>query len=357
MPDAMTPRQNQRMTALTMPVLEGEGIRLRSFTSADTAAVIAAGRDPYIPWVTTVGAGGDQDAARQYVDRQHERARDGAGWSFAIADAVTDEAMGQIGVWVSLPRHGRFHIGYWVSPDFRRAGVMSRALRLATDFVFGLEGFVRVELFIEPWNDGSLGVARNSGYRCEGLLRASHIIDGEPRDMLLCARTIRDGEETDRPASPERVTAVPTADDAPELLVLQRCCWVSEAIANDTLDIPPLHESLADVRAWIDEWTVLTVRDEPRLVAAVRGRLMGDTWEIGRLMVAPDLAGQGIGRRLLAQIERLAPAQATTFELFTGARSTRNIELYERAGYRIVDSSAVPPGHISGAVVLRKPVE
>ncbi len=144
--------------------------------------------------------------------------------------------------------------------------------------------------------------------------------------------------------------------DAAELLVLQRCCWVAEAIANDTLDIPPLHESLADVRAWIGEWTVLTVRDGTRLVGAVRGRLVGDTWEIGRLMVAPDLAGRGLGRRLLEQAERLAPSETTTFELFTGARSARNIDLYERAGYRVVESSAVPPGHISGAVVLRKPV-
>ena len=34
------------------------------------------------------------------------------------------------------------------------------------------------------------------------------------------------------------------AADAAELLVLQRCCRVDEAIANDTLDVPALHESL-----------------------------------------------------------------------------------------------------------------
>ena len=44
-------------------------------------------------------------------------------------------------------------------------------------------------------------------------------------------------------------------DDAAELLVLQRCCWVDEAIANETLDIGALHESLDDVRRWLDEWS------------------------------------------------------------------------------------------------------
>lgn len=151
------------------------------------------------------------------------------------------------------------------------------------------------------------------------------------------------------------VTGVAGDPDTAELMVLQRCCWVSEAFANETLDIPPLRETLDDIRDWVGSWTVLVMRDGPRLVAAVRGRLVGATWEIGRLMVAPDLTGRGIGRRLLAHIERLAPTDTTTFELFTGARSTRNIDLYERAGYRVVDSVDVPPGHITGAIVLRKP--
>ena len=50
-----------------------------------------------------------------------------------------------------------------------------------------------------------------------------------------------------------------SAVDAPELLVLQRCCWVDEAVANDTLDVPALHETLGDVRAWVDAWTTWCV--------------------------------------------------------------------------------------------------
>jgi hypothetical protein len=61
-----------------------------------------------------------------------------------------------------------------------------------------------------------------------------------------------------------------TADDAAELLVLQRCCWVDEAIANDTLDIPALHESLDDVLAWLADWPTWCVRVDGRLVGAVR---------------------------------------------------------------------------------------
>jgi hypothetical protein len=39
-----------------------------------------------------------------------------------------------------------------------------------------------------------------------------------------------------------------TPGDAAELMVLQRCCWVDEAIANDTFDVPALRETVDEVR-------------------------------------------------------------------------------------------------------------
>ena len=138
--------------------------------------------------------------------------------------------------------------------------------------------------------------------------------------------------------------------DAAELLVLQRCCWVAEAIANDTLDIPALHETLDDVRQWLAEWTTWCVRRRGRLVGGVRAHRDGDAWEIGRLMVAPDLSGQGLGRWLLGRAEAEAPADVKVISLFTGAKSARNIAIYERAGFRRIDGGAPP-----GAVGLAKP--
>ena len=155
------------------------------------------------------------------------------------------------------------------------------------------------------------------------------------------------------PGVPGARLAPARPEDCAELLVLQRCCWVQEALLNDTIDIPALHESLEDLRDWTKTWSVWVVRQGPRLVGAVRARLDGDRWELGRLMVAPDLAGRGLGRWLLAHAESQAPAEARRFVLFTGARSTRNIALYQRAGYRLVDTEG-GPDHIRGAVHLVK---
>jgi GNAT superfamily N-acetyltransferase len=136
------------------------------------------------------------------------------------------------------------------------------------------------------------------------------------------------------------------ADDAAELLVLQRACWVAEALANDTLAIAALHETLDDVEFGIAHQQTWVVRDGARLVGSVRATLEGDAWEIGRLMVAPDLGGRGLGRFLLAWIEEHRPGAAARFQLFTGAKSTRNLRLYNAAGYQL-DRTADGVAHLS----------
>lgn len=143
--------------------------------------------------------------------------------------------------------------------------------------------------------------------------------------------------------------------DAGELFTLQRACWVQEMQANPGVPIPALDETLEDLRQWIGTDTVLVVRSAGRLVGAVRARLHdrpdgAAVWDIGRLMVAPDLQGRGLGRLLLERIEALAPAEATSYELFTGAGSTRNQRMYKRAGY-----SLRGPADAAGAVRLTKP--
>jgi tRNA (guanine37-N1)-methyltransferase len=147
--------------------------------------------------------------------------------------------------------------------------------------------------------------------------------------------------------------------DAGELWTLQRCCWVAEAQQNESFAIAPLTESLADVHRSILAWRTWVVRLDGRLVAAVRARSADDeptVWQIGRLMVAPDLEGHGLGRSLLTIAERAAPEGTRVVRLFTGARSIRNLRIYRRAGYRRVATEPAAD-HSIDIVRLEKSVE
>jgi tRNA (guanine37-N1)-methyltransferase len=137
-----------------------------------------------------------------------------------------------------------------------------------------------------------------------------------------------------------------TRADAGELLTLQRACWVDEALANEMWDLPALHETLEEVEADIERWTTFVLRSSGRLVGSVRGRLTDrEEWFVGRLMVAPDLRGRGLGRWLLEQVIAAAPEDARRVVLMTGARSEANLRMYRRAGFR-PDREQPEPGAV-----------
>jgi len=147
--------------------------------------------DPYVPLTETLPAHADAEQALQWVHRQRARLAEGVGYSFAIADPHTDAALGQIGLWLTALEQGRLSAGYSLAPSARGRGPASAALRVVTSFAWTIPAAYRIELHIEPWNEGSIRTAEGAGYLREGLLRSHQVIGGRRRDMLLYA-TIRD---------------------------------------------------------------------------------------------------------------------------------------------------------------------
>ncbi|MDP9845016.1 GNAT family N-acetyltransferase [Streptosporangium lutulentum] len=121
--------------------------------------------------------------------------------------------------------------------------------------------------------------------------------------------------------------------DAGEILTVQRAAYVGEAQLYGDPFIPPLVESAAQIRKAVETATVLVARDTGRIVGAIRGRLSGTTCMVGRLVVAPDVQGRGLGGTLLTALHDEV-VSALAFDLFTGHLSEGNLRLYRRHGYR-----------------------
>ena len=132
-----------------------------------------------------------------------------------------------------------------------------------------------------------------------------------------------------------------TVDDLPEILQLQLLAYQSEARLLGNLDIPPLKQTLDDLHAEFDNGVFLKAVDDDLIVGSVRGRRADGTTYVSKLIVHPDHQGQGIGTRLLAQIESTLPAEH--YELFTSDQSLRNLALYDRIGYRQIRTEEVTP--------------
>ncbi|TFV85370.1 GNAT family N-acetyltransferase [Microbacterium sp. dk485] len=123
--------------------------------------------------------------------------------------------------------------------------------------------------------------------------------------------------------------------DAGEVLTLQRAAFVSEALIYGDADMPPLTQTLEELQAELVENLGCVAVAGSRIVAAARAQRDGDLLLIGRIAVAPDMQGAGLGSLILHAVEeRGREAGAREAELFTGRLSEANLRLYTREGYR-----------------------
>ncbi|WP_326733316.1 GNAT family N-acetyltransferase [Streptomyces sp. NBC_01022] len=121
---------------------------------------------------------------------------------------------------------------------------------------------------------------------------------------------------------------------------LQRASYAVEARLIGFDGIPPLHESLEQLRA-CDE-SFLGVPDESRLVGAVAWtRLPNGALDICRLVVHPAAHRRGVATTLLDTLDSIEPAELTVVS--TGTPNLPAVELYRRRGFKPVGERQVAP--------------
>ena len=160
---------------------------LRRFEDRDAHVAVEMASDEYTTQMGSLPPDCTLEAALEWVVRQRRQHDDGVRFSFVVADARTDVAVGAIGLRATELHQGRLAVGYSTSPQEQGRGVATDALRAVTAFAWTLTEAHRVELYVEPWNTASIRTAERAGYAREGLLRSHQEIGGRRRDMLLYA--------------------------------------------------------------------------------------------------------------------------------------------------------------------------
>lgn len=130
--------------------------------------------------------------------------------------------------------------------------------------------------------------------------------------------------------------------DLKEILALQYLAFESEAALFGRRDIPPLVQTISDLKEeFRNNTTFLKLVVDNIIVSSVRIHFdrLKDTVFVGKLMTHPEYRGRGFGTLMLREIENLFPHKR--YELFTSTKSIKNIRLYENVGYKAFTKKAV----------------
>lgn len=138
----------------------------------------------WLPWLDWSHSRAD---TADHIRQSQQRYREANGFSAGIW--IGDQLGGAIGLHAIDSRHRSSSIGYWLSEDYRGAGVMTQACRAVAGVAFEHCGLHRLEIRCATGNRRSCSIAERLGFTLEGTLREAewlydHFVDLHVYSML-----------------------------------------------------------------------------------------------------------------------------------------------------------------------------
>ncbi|HLC62101.1 MAG TPA: GNAT family protein [Candidatus Nanoarchaeia archaeon] len=114
-----------------------------------------------------------------------ERTKNSNEINFAID--INGKVVGGLGL-MNKEKNHKAEIGYWLGKKYWNKGIMTKAVKLMTDFGFKKLKLKRVYATVFPKNKASVRILEKSNYKLEGLMSKHHKKNGKYFDALLYAR-------------------------------------------------------------------------------------------------------------------------------------------------------------------------
>lgn len=164
-------------------MLHGERVTLRPVREADLNEVYAAhldlrSRGAYFP----LGVLGQSTFRTAFADNGFWQKHEGT----LLMVTAEDRIIGNIEFFTPVSYWDAFELSYQLfDPSVAGRGVVTEAVQLLVDYLFGSKKQHRIHLVILPENAASRRVAEKCGFQLEGTVRGAFFHDGRNQDVLL----------------------------------------------------------------------------------------------------------------------------------------------------------------------------
>jgi len=156
----------------TFPVLETERLRLRRILPGDIDTWLAIFTHPDVRrYLVDVEENTQFDTVREIVDWADEIFEHKSGIRWAITLKSDDTMIGSCGFHIYDAHNQKLEIGYELSKDYWRKGIMTEACKAVLNFCFDELKVHRIEADVTVGNEASAGLLKSLGFTQEGTWR------------------------------------------------------------------------------------------------------------------------------------------------------------------------------------------
>jgi ribosomal-protein-alanine N-acetyltransferase len=107
------------------------------------------------------------------------------GITWAITLKENGQLIGTIGYWQMKKEHYRAEIGYLLSPDFQKKGIMQEAISAVINYGFEVMKLHTIEADVDPNNTASMKLLERNSFIKEGYLKENYFFDGKFSDTVV----------------------------------------------------------------------------------------------------------------------------------------------------------------------------
>lgn len=126
--------------------------------------------------------------------------------------------------------------------------------------------------------------------------------------------------------------------DIPEIVAVQKLAFYNVAKYHKNFRLRPLQVTIEDLEKTFNDYTYIIASEDNSIVGSAKAKIVDNVCKIESVIVHPDYQNRGIGKKLINCIESLFN-NCSTFSLFTGKDTPKNVSFYSTLGYEITSET------------------